>query len=290
MMPEGRRRPDAGTLLLRLSAAMAVGGIVLLFLMIIAFALPVFTGGGEGGPFSWVWAPGKGLFGIMPMLVGSLLLGTSGLLLGWPLAFALCCWLLCPERPAGQGRGLARTLVSGLVRMMTAIPTVVYGFAAVFLLAPLIRLGLGGTGFCWLTAAIMLALLILPTEVLVLQAGLGERLERVALAGGAMGMGRLELLWHVVLPEARGTLVSSAVLGFGRAVGDTMLPLMLAGSAPVVPDSLLNSLRTLTAHMALVTSNEVGGAAYDSLFMAGMFLLVINAAVSFGVRRCGGRA
>ena len=69
-----------------------------------------------------------------------------------------------------------------------------------------------------------------------------------------------------------------------------MLPLLLAGNAPVMPESLLSSLRTLTAHMALVTSNEVGGAAYDSLFMAGLFLLFINAVVSLVIRRMGERA
>lgn len=284
------RRFDAGRLLLQCSAAMAAGGILLLFLMIISFALPVFADGGAGGPFSWLWQPGSGHFGILPMLVGSLLLGGTGILMGWPLAFALACWLLCPEHSGSKGRGWARAFVEGLVRIMTAIPTVVYGFAAVFLLAPVIRMGLGGTGFSWLTASLMISLLILPTIVLVLQAGLGARLEEVALAGRALGFSRLELLWHVVLPESRGPLLASAILGFGRAVGDTMLPLMLAGSAPAVPGSMLSSLRTLTAHMALVTSNEVGGAAYDSLFMAGMLLLLINAAVSLGIRCFGGRS
>ena len=108
-------------------------------------------------------------------------------------------------------------------------------------------------------------------------------------SGAALGLSRLELLWSVVLPQARGTLLASAVLGFGRAVGDTMLPLMLAGNATIVPDSVLSSIRTLTAHMAMVTANEVGGAAYQSLFMAGLFLLVINAAVSLCVRRFGRR-
>ncbi|MDO5537370.1 MAG: ABC transporter permease subunit [Desulfovibrionaceae bacterium] len=220
------------------------------------------------------------------MLAGSVLLGTSALLLGWPLAFALACWLLCPEKSGGSA---LRTAVGGLVRIMTAVPTVVYGFAAVFLLAPVIRSGLGGSGMSWLTASLMLCLLILPTVVLILQAGLGARLDALVLPGRAMGFTRLELLWHFVLPGSAGPLASSAVLGFGRAVGDTMLPLMLAGNAPDVPSSLTAGTRSLTAHMALVTSNEVGGAAYDSLFMAGMLLLLINAAVSLCIRRLGGR-
>ena len=288
LIRSGRRSGDAGLALIRASVVMAAAGMALLFLMVVAFALPAFVQGGGGGPFSGSWAPGKGEFGILPMVVGSLVLGVSAAVPGWMIGVCLCCWLLSPPR-AGHVC-LWRFAVGALVRVMTAVPTVVYGFAAVFLLAPFIRTGLGGSGFSWLTAAFMLAVLILPTVVLVLQAGLGPRLEAVALPGAAAGLSRLELLWYVVLPSSHSTLMSAAVLGFGRAVGDTMLPLMLAGNAPVMPESLLSGLRTLTSHMALVTSNEVGGAAYDSLFTAGLLLLVINGLVSFAVRRMGVRA
>ena len=280
---------DAGCLLLRLAAFAAGVGMVLLFLMIAAFALPLFADSAAGGPFTWTWAPAQGRFGIMPMIAGSLLAGTSAIVMGWPLGFCLCCWMLCPEGEGRNGRGHARRAVGALVRLMTAVPTVVYGFAAVFLLVPLLRQGFGGTGFSCFAAAVMLSLLVLPTIVLVLQAGLGPRLEAVELQCAALGMSRLEALWHVVLPQCRRVLLASVILGFGRAVGDTMLPLMLAGSAPVLPAGMLASMRTLTAHMALVTSNEVGGAAYGSLFMAGFLLLALNAAVSLTLRRMGGR-
>ena len=285
--PEGRSG-EAGLAVIRLAVALAMAGMVLLFLMVVAFALPAFVQSGGGGPFSWSWSPVRGEFGILPMVAGSLLAGFLAVIPGWLMGVGLCCWLLAPK--SGAHPGPWRVLVGALVRVMTAVPTVVYGFAAVFLLAPVIRRGLGGSGFSCLTAVIMLSVLILPTVVLVLQAGLRPRLEAVALTGAAAGLSRMELLWHLVLPASRGTLLSAAVLGFGRAVGDTMLPLMLAGNAPVMPSSLLSSMRTLTAHMALVTSNEVGGAAYDSLFMAGLLLLVINGAVSLVIRRMGGRA
>lgn len=268
--------------LLRLSAGIAMAGIGLLFVMVVAFALPVIGGGGSGGgPFSWTWQPGHGQFGVLPMLCGSLLLSASALLLGWPLALAVCAWTLC----TGQGR--MRQLVRGTIRLMTAIPTVVYGFAAVFLLTPLVREGLGGAGLCWLSAGLMLTVLVLPTMVLVLETGLRPRLEALCPGGLAVGFSRMELLALFVLPGARSTLVTGAVIGFGRAVGDTLIPLMLAGNAPQLPAHLAEGLRTLTSHMALVTSNEVGGQAYDSLFLAGMLLLTINAAVSLCLRRLG---
>lgn len=283
------RDSDGYCMLLRAAAAVSGVGIVLLFLMIAAFALPLFADSSAGGPFTWIWAPGRGCFGIMPMITGSLLVGAATTAVGWPFAFLLSCWLLCPEREGGRGPGAARKAVAAIVRLMTAVPTVVYGFAAVFLLVPFLRQGLGGTGFSWLAAVVMLSLLVLPTVVLVLQAGLGARLGAVELPCSALGMTRIEALWHVVLPRCRSVLLASVILGFGRAVGDTMLPLMLAGNAPMVPGGILSSLRTLTAHMALVTSNEVGGAAYGSLFMAGFILLAVNAAVSLALRRLAGK-
>lgn len=216
------------------------------------------------------------------MCLGSLALAGFALIIGWPLALGLCCWLLTEE--ARAARPLVK-LTGTLIRFMTTIPTVVYGFAAVFLLTPLVRTALGGTGMCLLSAGIMLTLLILPTMVLVLEAGLGPRLERLCPWGQALGFSRLDLLRFFVLPKARRNLTAAAVLGFGRAVGDTLIPLMLAGNATQVPGGLTESLRTLTAHMALVTANEVGGAAYNSLFVAGLILLLVNGGVSLALRR-----
>lgn len=281
------RSEGTGLLAIRLSVVLAMGGMALLFLMIAAFALPAFFQSGSGSPFSLLWAPQQGAFGIAPMIAGSLLMGTLASLPGCIIGLCLCGWLLCP--PPGRRAGAWRMVVGGLIRVMTAIPTVVYGFAAVFLLAPLIRVSFGGSGFAWLTASIMLSMLILPTVILVLQAGIEPKLEESALSGAALGMTRMEIFWYLILPSSKKTVLSAAILGFGRAVGDTMLPLMLAGNAPVMPESLLSSVRTLTAHMALVTSNEVGGAAYDSLFMAGLLLLLINASVSLAIRRMGER-
>ena len=90
-----------------------------------------------------------------------------------------------------------------------------------------------------------------------------------------------------VLPASIRALVSAGLLGFGRALGDTLIPLMLAGNAPAIPDSLNGGMRALTAHMALVTANEVGGAAYNSLFLAGLILLLTNAGASLLLRRLG---
>ena len=293
--------PDSGDragFWLSYAAFLVIAGTVLLFCMILAAALPAFFEPGPGSPFGWTWQPYQGSFGILPMCLGSLALASFALILGWPLALSVCGFLLTEESPSLRP---FRKASSVLVRFMTTIPTVVYGFAAVFLLTPLIRRAFGGSGMCLLAAGLILTLEILPTMVLVMLAGLGPRLSRLCPWGQALGFSRLGLFRLFVLPRSRRTLAAAAVLGFGRAAGDTLIPLMLAaaavlgfgraagdtliplmlaGNAVQVPQGLLSSIRTLTAHMALVTSNEVGGAAYGSLFCAGLILLVVNAGAS----------
>ena len=280
--PQAADHTDSPGWVLRLSAWLAVLAVILLFVMIVAAALPAIQVSGPGSPLDWVWQPGQGRYGILPMCVGSLALAALALLLGWPLAVGLSCWLLTEEN--SKVLPLVR-FINGLVRFMTTVPTVVYGFAAVFLLTPFARATLGGTGMCLAAAALMLVLLVLPTMTLILMAGLRPRLERLCPWGLALGFSRFDLMRLFVLPRSGRNLASAAVLGFGRAVGDTLIPLMLAGNATQVPGGLSESMRSLTAHMALVTANEVGGAAYNSLFVAGLVLLAVNTAASLALRR-----
>lgn len=268
-----------------LGTILALASVILFLSMVVGAALFVFVQSDASiSSFAWEWRPAQGKFGILNMCAGSLLLASFALLVGYPLALGLTCWLLAEESPYLSP--LVR-FVRGLVKFMTTIPTVIYGFAAVFLLTPLVRAGSGGTGMCLLTAGIMLTLLILPTIVLVIEGGLAPRLDHLCPGGLALGFSRLDLLRLFVLPKARRNLVAAAILGFGRAVGDTLIPLMLAGNAIQLPHGLGESLRTLSAHMALVTANEVGGSAYNSLFIAGFILLLVNVTASLVLRGLG---
>lgn len=279
MIPQRTHDFPLGKLYVYGATACVLGSIVLLFGMILVFAFPAVMEQGDTGILSWHWNPYQGKFGILPMLAGSLMLSCSALAVAYPLALGVCSFAITTRL------GYARVFLYGLVRFMTAIPTVVYAFVGMVLLTPIIRNAMGGSGLSWLTATLVLALLIVPTIVLVLEGGLKPRLDSLCPGGLAVGLDRFELLWFFVFPQSRATFVGAGLLGFGRAVGDTLVPLMLAGNAPLVASGLGESLRTLTAHMALVTANEVGGAAYSSLFMAGAFLLAINAVVSVASRR-----
>ncbi|MCR4667469.1 MAG: ABC transporter permease subunit [Desulfovibrio sp.] len=264
-----------------LGTVLAMLGVFCLCVMIVVAALPAFFSHSHS-PFEWVWQPNQGHFGILPMCVGTLLLSFSSLALGFPWALAIAVWHLTEEASAFAH---AKTAVGALIRFLTTIPTVVLSFAAVFLLTPFLRLHIGGTGFCLLGASLMVSLLILPTMILVLESGLKGKLEALCPYGLALGFSRYDLLRYCVLPQSVRTLTQAAVLGFGRALGDTLLPLMLAGNAPHVPTRVNESMRTLSAHMALVTANEVGGSAYNSLFAAGLFLLGTSVVVTLILRR-----
>ena len=206
--------------------------------------------------FTSVWHPETQEFGILPMIAATAALSLSSLAIGWLVAFGCICHIY------GFGGKYSASLLSSLLRIMTAIPTVVYGFASVFLLVPLIRDGLGGSGFSWFTAALVLSLLITPTMVLTMESAVSQVARESGLTAEALGLSRAEHLVCVVLPACREWLWGAALLGFGRAAGDTMIPTMLAGNAVQYPTSPFEAIRTLTAHIGLVLSSDVGGTAY----------------------------
>lgn len=277
------RPPSSAPLGLRFLACL-VGGVLFAVFAFILFSSLNALGAGEGlflfGP---VWDPRAGRFGILAMIHASFLLAVSSLCAGWLLSLGCCCMLqgLAP-RPA------ARVLM-GVLRFMTAVPTIVYGFSATFLLVPIIRSALGGTGFCWLAAGTMLALQGVPSMTLIMDGALRSRSAETALTAAALGMTPLQHLARVTLPASRRHLLAAAVLGFGRALGDTLLPTMLAGNAIQFARSPLDSLRTLTAHIGLVLSSDIGGGEHLSLLLAGGLLLTGSVAVSLLARALGGR-
>ncbi len=220
--------------------------------------------------FTSVWHPETQDFGILPMIAATIALSFSSLAVGWLIAFGCVCYI------HGFGEKYSASLLSSLLRLMTAIPTVVYGFASVFLLVPLIRDGFGGSGFSWFTATLVLSLLITPTMVLTMEGAVAQMALESRLAAESLGLSRAEHLVYVVLPASREWLWGAALLGFGRAAGDTMIPTMLAGNAVQYPASPFEAIRALTAHIGLVLSSDVGGTAYYSLFVAGGILLALS--------------
>ncbi|MGI2258860.1 PstC family ABC transporter permease [Shewanella sp. GXUN23E] len=268
-----------GERILWLLAASVLLMVILLFAFQVWFALPVFFNP-QASVLTLQWLPEQGQYGILPMLAGSLIIGLLALFIAFPIALGVCGFCLFPRYQAGA------RLIRRLVRLMTGIPTVVYGLAAIFLLVPLIRETFrSGSGFSLLAATLMIVLLILPVMIMTLDNHCRPLMTQYRMVAASMGFNHAQTLRYLVLPGARRAMTSAALLGFGRAIGDTLLPMMLAGNAPQLPANGLESIRTLTAHIGLVLATENGSAMYNSLFAAGLLLLTISVTVTLAVRR-----
>jgi len=264
-----------------LGATLISCGSVLAILGFLAyFAAPIFSQGHLAEILSWEWRPFQEKFGVLPMAAGSLCLAGAAMGVAYPLGLGLCGFA------HGLGPRFLKGPIMGLIHFMTSIPTVIYGFVSVIFLVPVVRGTFPeSTGYSWLTAALTLSLMILPTIVLLIQAQLQQVDARVRLAAAALGFSPAQTLLWVMRPLASRGLWAAAVLGFSRALGDTIIALMVAGNAPQIPHSLLDSIRTLTSHIALVVATDSTSQAYQSIFASGLILFGVTAAVNLTLRR-----
>lgn len=242
---------------------------------------PLFIQGQWDQILSSTWRPHEGQYGVLPMVAGSLTLSGAAFILAYPLGIGVCLFLCGP-----WGGGLRRVTLA-VVTFMTAIPTVVYGFVSVFLLIPLIKNVLGGSGPSVLAACLTLALLVLPTIVLFLHQAMRETEIRTRLTSAGLGLSPIQALLLVVMPGSAQALRAAAIMGYCRALSDTLIPLMLAGNAPQFPDSFFDSVRTLTAHIALVVATDNSSPAFHSLFACGLILFAVSLAVQGAVSTRG---
>jgi phosphate transport system permease protein len=225
------------------------------------------------------WCPDRGLYGIGAMLAGTLFIALLGLFLALPASLGSAI-LIAVFRPRFWGRLLEKT-----VQFMAGLPTVVLGFVGVFLLVPWLREHFeAGSGRCVLAAAIGLALLLTPTLVLFFCDAFRRVPKSWLRAGAALGCTRSELFFHIVLPHSRRGLAAGVILAFGRAVGDTMIPLMLAGNAVAAPSSPLAPARTLTAQIALLFAADFDSREFKIIFACGLLLYLISLTATLLVR------
>jgi phosphate transport system permease protein len=254
-----------------LSLAAIIAGSIsgLIFFFLFYFSLPILSSGLIADFLTRGWEPEKGLLGIFPMIVGTVYIAGLAMIWATPIGIGLAAFIqVFAPKPLGK-------ILRWTVEFMTGIPTVVYGFAALFFLVPAIRRIFSyGTGLSVLTASVMLALLVLPTITLIAQDRLAAVPKSQVLAALSLGASRMETFLHVLLPGAWRGLISAVVLGGGRAVGDTLIALMLAGNAVSLPGSLLDSARTLTAHIALVTAADYESLSFKAIFVCGLVLFI----------------
>ncbi len=249
---------------------------VAVFCFLLFFGLPLLQSGQLGEILFASWAPEKGAYGIYPMLKTSVVLAGLAMLVSFPLSLG-CSFVITSLAPIRF-----RTFLLVVVRMMTGIPTVVYSFAALFFLVPIMRLvNGGGTGMGILTAVPVLALVIAPTMILFFVNSFTKVSSSYTLAVDALGGNGIQKLLYVILPQAWPGVVNGVLLGFGRAIGDTMVSLMLAGNSTAIPQSISEPARTLTAHIALVMAFDFDSMEFKSIFVCGLMLYLICALLMF---------
>ena len=261
-------------------AAASALATLLIFGFLLVFGLPLFKGGQFFALLGKPWAPGQGMYGFLPMIAGTTAISLLSLLAAFPISLGASFFLhsLAPPR---FGKVLKR-----LVQFMTGIPTVIYGFLGVFLLVPIIReMFENGSGMCVLSASLMLGLLISPTMILFFSDGFAAVDRSYIQAARALGATRVQILLQVVLPNAWKGMAAGLIMALGRAMGDTLIALMIAGNAVSMPSSLLDPARTLTSHIALVSAADYHSMEFKSIFACGVTLYLLNAAAVIAIRR-----
>ncbi len=254
--------------LLLFIAFSAILSLLLITFFIFQQGIPLIFKAGFQNFFSLKWAPTKDNFGILSMIVGSLMVTAGALVVGVP--FGLACAIFLAEFSSSA---FQKTL-KPIIELLAGIPSVVYGFIGIVILVPFIRETFGGPGFSVLAASIILGIMILPTIVSISYDALMSVPSTYREGSLALGATRWQTVVMCLIPAARSGIVASIILGMGRAIGETMAVIMIAGNALKIPGSIFDSVRTLTSTIAL----ELGYAAGDhraALFACGSFLFII---------------
>jgi phosphate transport system permease protein len=180
-----------------------------------------------------------------------------------------------------------RETAKPIIELLAGIPSVMMGFIGLILLAPLVQSAFNlNTGLCGLTAAIMLSLMSLPIIVSVSEDALHAVPDEFKSAAYALGATKWETIWHVCIPAALSGITAAIMLGIGRAIGETMTVLMVAGGALAVPVLPTEPMTTMTAAIASGIGNAVrGGLQYQALFAIGLILFVMTLAVNLIAER-----
>lgn len=230
-----------------------------------------------------VWKPLEGQFGIFPMIVGSIYVTAGAIILGVPVAI-LCAVFLAKFCP----KNLYRILKPG-VDLLAGIPSIVYGFFALMVIVPAMQNIFGGSGKGMLTASILLAIMILPTIVGVAESALKAVPDSYYEGALALGATHERSVFFTMLPAAKSGILAGVILGVGRAIGETMAVVMVAGNQPVMPDSIFSGVRTMTANIVIEMGYASEGMHRNALIATAVvlfvFILIINLSFSLLKRR-----
>lgn len=265
------------------AACVSILAVILICVFLFANGLPAI---GKIGPldflFGQTWRPSNDIYGIFPMIMGSIYVTAGAIVIGVPIGIFTAIYLtkFCSSRTA--------KVLRPAVELMAGIPSVVYGFFGMVVLVPFIRETFGGNGSSMLTASILLGIMILPTIITVSAASIKAVPGSYYEGALALGASHERSVFAVLVPAAKSGITASVVLGVGRAIGETMAVIMVAGNQARMPAGILKGVRTMTANIVI----EMGYAAdlhREALIATAVvlfvFILIINLLFSLLKRR-----
>lgn len=273
-------------------AAVAIVAILLICIFIFSNGAPAIFEIGVGDFLTGTrWAPSGEIFGILPMILGSLIVTTGALLIGVPVGLMTAIYLACFCPPK------VYRILKPAVELLAGIPSVVFGFFGLMIIVPFIAQTLGGSGFSILATIIILCMMVLPSIINISETSLRAVPNKYYEGALALGANKMEAVMKVVLPAAKSGVMTSIILGIGRAIGETMAVMLVSGNAAIMPQlwplsglgaTLLSPVRTMTAGVAL----EMGYAAglhREALMGIGvvlfLFIIALNLILNFVVRK-----
>lgn len=253
-----------------LCAFVAVAGVALIFLFVGSQGWPIFAKVGIAKFLSGsIWYPTKGSFGILTLIVNSLLAMSGALVLGAPLAIGAAVFLSEVATPR------TREWTRPAIELLAGIPSVVYGFFGLVLVRPIVAQVFGGLGFGLFTVWIILAVMIVPTIATLTEDALRSVPGGIREASYAMGATKWQTIWRVLLPAAKIGIIDAVILGMGRAIGETMAVVMIAGNARVIPDGIFKPFLTLTT-VIVMDMPYASGDHRTALFGVAIVLFVVS--------------
>ena len=270
-------------ILFLIAACTSILAVALICIFLFANGLPAIA---EVGPLKFLfgtdWSPLSNRFGILPMIVGSIYVTAGAIIIGVPIGILCAVFLaeFCPKK--------LYKILKPAVELMAGIPSIVYGFFGLVVIVPIMQDLFGGSGKSVLTASVLLGIMILPTIVGVAESSI-RAVPRSYYEGAlALGATHERSVFKTVVPAAKSGITAGVILGVGRAIGETMAVMMVAGNLAVIPESIFSGVRTLTTNIVM----EMGYAQdlhREVLLATGVvlfvFILIINLTFSLIKRK-----
>ena len=254
-----------------LSLSLFSGGLVFVFFFFLGYlCLNLFSNIDFFNLFSFDWDEYSNSYGILIMVIGTIIISFNALVLGFIFSISLAISIFLLKNK------YLKFIFEKTILIMSAVPTVIYAFSALLLIVPFVSAFKPSSTLSIFIASITLSLLLVPTMSLFFLNIFNNLSAKYQGSFLTLGLTKEQFLFNFILKQSYKNILSGVILALSRAIGDTMIALMLAGNALVLPHSIFDSTRTLTSHIALIFANDYNSFAFQAVFLSAFLLLSSN--------------